>query len=517
MTGQHGLGESFSRRRLLALGGGVGLLALAGCSTTSASSTSSAGASGASVGAAGSAAASPTATVSTLKAGTYKATFGSGASAAGGAGGAGGGAGGAAPSGMPSGAKPSGAAPSGGAPGGTGGGAGGAAPSGGKPSGSAPSAMPSGSAGAGGGQGGGAGSGQGGGGGQGGSVTQLLSGAYLVNGVKATIDGGTWTSTKADQNVFLVVNGGSLTLTNATIVKSGNSSNEDACNFYGLNSAVLVVGKGSTATMTGCTVKTAAEGSNAVFAASSGKVTIDGITISTTKGSSRGLDGTYSGQITASDVDITTKGQHCACLATDRGAAVITVTGDSTLSSAGNGSPLVYSTGDISVTGATGTATGAGTMVIEGKNQIAITDCTFTSTASTGMMIYQSFSGDAADSDATASKSSMTIKNSTVTANGTEPMIYVTNTNCQVNVSSSRLVHKFSTALLSLAKDQWGTSGSNGGHAAVTFSGCTLTGAMSADSISKATVALKNGTKVTGSKVSGSVTVTKDSTSSLAA
>lgn len=504
MTGEREFGESFSRRRLLALGGGVGLLALAGCSTTSgsnASGTTSAGASG-------SAGAAPTGTVSTLKAGTYKATFGSGTSSAGGAAGSG------APGGsMPSGAAPSGGKPSGSAPSGAAGGQGGAdgaAPSGGKPSGSAPSAMPSGSAGAGG-QGGG---GQGGGGG---STTQLLSGAYLVNGVKATIDGGTWTSTKANQNVFLVVNGGSLTIKNATIVKSGDSSNQDACNFYGLNSAVLVVGKGSTATMTGCTVKTTAEGANAVFAASSGKVTIDGISVSTTKGSSRGLDGTYSGQITATDVDITTKGQHCACLATDRGSAVIKVTGDSRLSAAGNGSPLVYSTGDISVTGATGTATGAGTMVIEGKNQIAITDCKFTSTSSTGMMIYQSFSGDAADSDATASKSTMTIKNSTITANGSEPMIYVTNTNCQVNVSSSSLSHKSSAALLSLAKGQWGTSGSNGGHAAVTFSGCALTGAMSADSISKATVALKNGTKLTGSKVSGSITVTKDSTSSIAA
>lgn len=51
-------------------------------------------------------------------------------------------------------------------------------------------------------------SGPGGGGG-----TQKLSGAYLVDGIAATIDGGTWASTTADQNVFLVVNGGSLTMT----------------------------------------------------------------------------------------------------------------------------------------------------------------------------------------------------------------------------------------------------------------------------------------------------------------
>lgn len=482
MTGKRARSESVvSRRSLFALTGGLGLAALVGCSTTSGSTSSAAS------GASATGAASATAAATALKAGTYRATFTGGSSGAGVAGGAG--------SGGAGGSAPSGGVPGGGASGGAGGAAG-AKPSGAKPSGSAPA-------------GGGAG------GGQGGSATQLLSGAYLVNGVKATIDGGTWKSTKANQNVFLVVNGGSLTIKNATIVKSGNSSNEDACNFYGLNSAVLVVGKGSTATMTGCTVTTTAEGANAVFAASSGSITIDGITISTTKGSSRGLDGTYSGKITATDVDITTKGQHCACIATDRGSATIKVTGASRLSAAGDGSPLLYSTGDIAVNGATGTAAGAGTMVIEGKNQIAITDCDFTSTASTGMMIYQSFSGDAADSDATASKSSMTIKDCTITANASQPMIYVTNTSCQVDVTSSKLVHKTSTPLLKLAKDQWGTSGSNGGHAAVTFSGCTLAGAMTADSISKATVALKHGTKLAGAAVSGSVTVTKDSTSSM--
>ena len=157
-------------------------------------------------------------------------------------------------------------------------------------------------------------SGPGGGGG-----TQKLSGAYLVDGIAATIDGGTWASTTADQNVFLVVNGGSLTLTNATITKSGDSTNEDACNFYGLNSAILVVGDKSSATVTNCTVTTAAEGSNALFAAGSGSLTANTVTIATTKNSSRGLDATYVEVITAQNMTIDTKGADCACVATDRG------------------------------------------------------------------------------------------------------------------------------------------------------------------------------------------------------
>ena len=39
-----------------------------------------------------------------------------------------------------------------------------------------------------------------------------LSGAYVVDGIDAVIDGGTYSSATADQAVFLVVNGGSLTI-----------------------------------------------------------------------------------------------------------------------------------------------------------------------------------------------------------------------------------------------------------------------------------------------------------------
>ncbi len=352
-----------------------------------------------------------------------------------------------------------------------------------------------------------------GGGPGGGSGTETLSGAYLVDGIDAVVDGGAWESTAADENVFLVVGGGSLTVSGATITKTGDSSNEEACNFYGLNSAVLVVGEGSSATLTDCTVTTEAEGANAVFAAASGKIALDGMTIRTSKNSSRGLDATYAGTVTATDVDIETTGAHCACLATDRGNGTIDVSGSSTLSSAGEGSPLVYSTGDISVTGATGTATGAQTMVIEGKNSIVLEDSTFTTSGTEGMMIYQSFSGDAADADATAEKSSMVITDSTITATADQPMIYVTNTTCDVKVSSSTLEHAESTPLLALAEDRWGTAGSNGGHADVTFADCALEGALEATGSSAATVALTDGSTLSGA-VSGPVTVTTDSTSS---
>ena len=57
----------------------------------------------------------------------------------------------------------------------------------------------------------------------------------------------------------------------------------------------------------------------------------------------------------------------CATLATDRGEGTVKCTG-CTLSPAGAGSPLIYSTGTITVSKTTGTANGAKMEVVEGKN-----------------------------------------------------------------------------------------------------------------------------------------------------
>ena len=120
-----------------------------------------------------------------------------------------------------------------------------------------------------------------------------LSGAYVVDGVDAVIDGGTYSSTTADQAVFLVVNGGSLTIRNAGITKSGDTSNEEQSNFYGFNSAVLVAGEGSSVTMENTTITTQSSGSNGVVATGGATATVRQTTIETHANSSRGLHATY--------------------------------------------------------------------------------------------------------------------------------------------------------------------------------------------------------------------------------
>jgi hypothetical protein len=313
------------------------------------------------------------------------------------------------------------------------------------------------------------------------SVT--LSGAYLVDGESVTLSGGTYASTTADQTVFLVVNGGSLTLDGATITKSGGPSGggvDDSYNFYGKNSIVLVVGEGSRATLRDCTLTSDSEGSNAVVATQGGTATASGLTIRTSGGSSRGLHATYGGIISASDVDIVTTGAHCAPIATDRGGGTVTVTGASRVNASGEGSPCIYSTGTISATGLTGTATGSQFAVIEGFNSITLTNCNLTGGGgndSHGVMLYQSGSGDAESGIST-----FTCSGSTLTFTGSGAMFYTTNTRCVVALTGSTLTG--GDTLIRAAADRWGTSGSNGGHITFTADDQALTGDLACDALS---------------------------------
>lgn len=338
-----------------------------------------------------------------------------------------------------------------------------------------------------------------------------LSGAYLVDGVDATIEGGTWQSTTGDQTVFLVVNGGSLTLAHARVVKTGDASTngqhgvDDAYNFYGLNSAVVAVGAGSTISVSSTTIETSASGANAVLTTAAATATVTACAIATTGESSRGLHATYTGVIEACEIAIDTQGAHCAAVATDRGSGTVTVTGTNVFTTSGDGSPCIYSTGDITVSGLTGTALGAQAVVVEGRNHATVSDSVLTTASQTGgVMLYQSMSGDAADADAATEVSTLRLSNVTLTCTQEVAALYVTNTSAEAVLTDCRVTAP--GGLLRADEDRWGTSGSNGGTLALTMDGTVCDGAMSAGDSSRVTVTTTNGGSATGA-VTGTVTV----------
>ena len=165
-------------------------------------------------------------------------------------------------------------------------------------------------------------------------------------------------TTVKDKNAAAALKGGKLVIKNSTLKKSGSDTNGDNCNFYGVNSILLAANSGSKAYVAGSTLKATSTGSNGIFATDSAKVYANNDKITTTGDNSRGLDATYGGTIIANKMTINTSGDHCAALATDRGGGNISVT-NSKLTTAGSGSPLLYSTGNIQVDNVTGTASGS--------------------------------------------------------------------------------------------------------------------------------------------------------------
>lgn len=341
------------------------------------------------------------------------------------------------------------------------------------------------------------------------TVTEVTTGAYVQSGGTSSRSNQVIVALNTDESSVKVTDGGSLTLSDSTITKTGETSSNEKSDFYGLNAAVLAE-SGSTIKLTNCTVSTGANGANGVFATGSGSsVVLSDVVIKTTDDGSRGVDATLSGSITCNDVDITTEGQHCAAIATDRGSGNVTVIGG-TMTTAGEGSPGIYSTGNITVSSSVITATGSEAAVIEGKNSISITNVTLSGAKKCGAMLYQSFSGDAE-----LGTSIFKMNGGSLTA-AVGPLFYITNTNSIIELKGADLTATSGT-LLTASADSWGNTGSNGGIVTFKAENETFNGNITCDSISSVTVILQNSTDLTGSvnteNTAGSMSLTLDSTS----
>ena len=312
-----------------------------------------------------------------------------------------------------------------------------------------------------------------------------------------TINAAEYTSTNEDENVLLIKNKATADFTKSTFTKkSGDSSNMDQSNFYGLNAAVICKGNAELK-LKKAEIFSDAEGANAVFCTgSSSRIYIDGIKINTLKNSSRGLDATYGGYINAENVDVTTKGAHCAAFATDRGEGTVIVK-KGKASTAGDGSPIIYSTGNIQVSSLTGSATGAQIACIEGKNSIYINDSKLSGSGPDGIMLYQSMSGDA-----NQGTSVLNVAGSTLTSDTKGPFFYITNTQAQINISKTKINYNSGILIQCSGNNSergWGQRGANGGTLRFNSTNQTLTGNITVDSISSIDLHFGDKTIFTGS------------------
>ena len=325
----------------------------------------------------------------------------------------------------------------------------------------------------------------------------------------------TYQSEKADESALLISTKESVTISQPTINKTGSSDGGDNCSFYGVNAALLVKG-GSTTTIKGGTITSNATGANGVFSYGGNgghnggdgdgtTVIIEDTKITTTGDGSGGIMTTGGGVTKAKNLTINTSGRSSAPIRTDRGGGKVTVEGGSYTSN-GLGSPVIYSTADVTVSDATLTSNKSEGVCIEGKNSITLNNCqmTVSNTQRNGhaqfldaIMIYQSFSGDA-----DSGNSHFTMNGGSLT-NRQGHLFHVTNTNAIITLNDVKLANDdIEKVLLSVCADGW-QGASN--KATLNASHQQLEGTILVGSDSELTLNLADGSIFTGS-ISGNIT-----------
>ena len=330
----------------------------------------------------------------------------------------------------------------------------------------------------------------------------------------ATETGKVYESSKTDESALLISTKESVTISQPAIGKTGDSDGGDNCSFYGVNAALLIK-DGSTATIKGGTISSSATGANGVFSygGNGGRnggngdgttVIIEDTKITTTGNGSGGIMTTGGGVTKAKNLTVNTSGRSSAPIRTDRGGGVVTVEGGSYTSS-GQGSPVIYSTANITVNDAMLTSTMSEGAVIEGKNSITLNNCQMTVSNTRrnsnaqfldGIMIYQSFSGDADSGNSHFTMNGGTLKNRQ------GHLIHVTNTNAIITLKGVTLVNEDpSNILLSVCADGWKGASNKATLNAVNQQ---LDGTILVGSDSEFTLTLTDGSTFTGG-ISGNI------------
>jgi len=351
------------------------------------------------------------------------------------------------------------------------------------------------------------------------------TGAYTLSAGE-TLTGGSYASTNDDENAIRAEGDVTATLEDVTIEKTaGSASSNDASSFYGLNAAILALDN-ATLNINGGTVTATTEGANGVFAYDGATISITGTTVNVSGGNAGGIE--VSGGGTMYATDLTVNATVKAAIRSDRGGGTMVVDGGTYTTAGSSGAPAIYSTADIQVSNATLTANDSEALVVEGLNSITLTDCdvtgnmggTYSKTDTANnvhnVMLYQSMSGDAEQGTSSFTMTGGTL----VSKNG--DMFYVTNTSSVITLKGVDLTLADGTYLLRVSGNTsergWGAAGANGGTCEFALTGQKASGDILADSISKLTMTITDGSAYTGAinadgTEAAALSVTLDSTS----
>jgi hypothetical protein len=324
---------------------------------------------------------------------------------------------------------------------------------------------------------------------------------YLLDSGSLSESDVTYEASSTDESAICVTGTNStLILNNPVITTTGDSTSDESSSFYGLNAAVLNY-NGGDLTISGGTIDTTGTGANAVFAYGTGTTTVSNMTIVATNDFAHGLFAAGGGTMVVNNVDATSYGTSSSVVGTDRGSGTIEVYGGSYTAS-GMRSAGIYSTGVITATDATFTATNAEAVVVEGSNIVILDNVTLNATSELsehrGVFLYQSMSGDADNSECGTgacftmnggSYNYTDTTNSSSTETENCAAFAVANQTAYIELTDVEVNNSCPTLLLSALNSNWNY---NGGTTTFTAYGETLDGDVIVDSVSTADITLSS-------------------------
>lgn len=195
----------------------------------------------------------------------------------------------------------------------------------------------------------------------------------IIDGSEEALMNETIESTQPNHSVICNQNGGTVTLDQNTLVKSGDSINSD-----GTNSIVYTTGSSFTK-IDQSDLQSTSKGSSGIVANEKAMVYANDSTIMTSNDSSNGLEAVSSGQIIANQMDITTQGNQSAAVNVKQNDGSISLT-NSILSTDGNDAPLLHANGTIEADNVSGNASHSKIAEVEGGHHLSIYNSQLSST-----------------------------------------------------------------------------------------------------------------------------------------
>ena len=222
---------------------------------------------------------------------------------------------------------------------------------------------------------------------------------YIIDGVDVKVLDGEYVSNQKDEVMFLVVNGGSLTVDGATLKKDGGDfyATDEKYSVFGENSLVVVADKDSNASFSNMNIIINSSGTNAFVALSGGYVDVENNKISISNSYSSGFVASKSGESDAKNNTISIKEKEGAttvigakAFAAVDASSKINVSGGSVESYANYIAPAIYAGGEVAINDSSITVEGSPFVMLGGSGRITLNGGEYTTNSPTEYSISSS-------------------------------------------------------------------------------------------------------------------------------